>query len=464
LKDLKVSMDNIYLKKHIGASEIFGPLLIVDGVSNVGFGELVQIEQKDMSRLGRVLEVDGERAVCQIFAGTSGIDRSQIRVRFTGHPMKISVSEEMVGRTFNGLGIPIDGGDIIGEEERDINGYPLNPDAREYPRENIITGISAIDGLATLIRGQKLPIFSSSGLPHNEIAAQIVNQSKISEEEDFYIIFVGIGIKADDASFFLEKFEEGGALGRLITFLNLADSPSVERLITPRCALTVAEYLAFDKDKHVLVIMSDLTNYCEALREVSSARGEVPSRKGYPGYLYSDLAAIYERTGRAEGKGGSITQIPILTMPNDDITHPIPDLTGYITEGQIVLSRELHQRGIYPPIDVLSSLSRLMKDGIGEGQTREDHQNLYSQLYASYSRVSRIRSLASIIGEEELSETDRSYLRFGDAFLNEFLGQGKDEIRTIEETLKSGWSVLNRLPETELTRVSKMEIEKYWSK
>ena len=457
-------MDNIYLKKHIGASEIFGPLLVVDGVSNVGFGELVEIEQKDIRRLGRVLEVDGERAVCQIFAGTSGIDRSQIRIRFTGSPMKISVSEEMVGRTFNGLGVPIDGGDIIGEEERDINGYPLNPDAREYPRENIITGISAIDGLATLIRGQKLPIFSGSGLPHNEIAAQIVNQSKISEEEDFYIIFVGIGIKSDDASFFLKKFEEGGALGRLITFLNLADSPSVERLITPRCALTVAEYFAFNKDKHVLVIISDLTNYCEALREVSSARGEVPSRKGYPGYLYSDLASVYERTGRVEGKDGSITQIPILTMPNDDITHPIPDLTGYITEGQIVLSRELHQRGIYPPIDVLSSLSRLMKDGIGEGQTREDHQNLYSQLYASYSRVSRIRSLSSIIGEEELSETDRSYLKFGDAFENEFLSQGKDEIRAIEETLKLGWSVLNRLPESELARVSKKEIEKYWSK
>ncbi len=457
-------MDNIYLKKHIGASEILGPLLVVDGVSNVGFGEMVEIEQKDMRRLGRVLEVDGERAVCQIFAGTSGIDRSQIRIRFTGSPMKISVSEEMVGRTFNGLGVPIDGGDIIGEEERDINGYPLNPDAREYPRDNIITGISAIDGLATLIRGQKLPIFSGSGLPHNEIAAQIVNQSKISEEEDFYIIFVGIGIKADDASFFLKKFEEGGALGRLITFLNLADSPSVERLITPRCALTVAEYLAFDKDKHVLVIISDLINYCEALREVSSARGEVPSRKGYPGYLYSDLASVYERTGRVEGKDGSITQIPILTMPNDDITHPIPDLTGYITEGQIVLSRELHQRGIYPPVDVLSSLSRLMKDGIGEGQTREDHQNLYSQLYASYSRVSRIRSLASIIGEEELSETDRSYLKFGNAFENEFLSQGKNEIRTIEETLKLGWSVLNKLPESELTRVSKKEIEKYWGK
>ncbi|MCK4571947.1 V-type ATP synthase subunit B [candidate division WOR-3 bacterium] len=458
-------MDSIYIKKHIGASEIIGPLLIVDGVMGVGFGELIEIEQKGMKRLGRVLEVEGERAVCQIFAGTSGIDRERVRVRFTGSSMKLSVSEEMVGRTFDGLGIPIDGGgDIVGEEERDINGYPLNPDAREYPRDNILSGISAIDGLATLIRGQKLPIFSGSGLPHNEIAAQIVNQAKISKEEDFYIIFAGLGIKADDASFFLRKFEEGGALGRLITFLNLADSPSVERLITPRCALTVAEYLAFKKNKHVLVVMSDLTNYCEALREVSSARGEVPSRKGYPGYLYSDLSTIYERTGRVEGKKGSITQIPILTMPNDDITHPIPDLTGYITEGQIVLSRELHQKGIYPPIDILSSLSRLMKDGIGEGHTRKDHPNLCSQLYASYSRVARVRSLATIIGEEELSETDRSYIKFGDAFEKEFLNQGKTEIRSIEDTLKLGWKILGNLPESELARVSKEEIEEYWSK
>lgn len=458
-------MDSIYLKKHIGASEIVGPLLIVDGVMGVGFGEMIEIEQKGMKRLGRVLEVEGERAVCQIFAGTSGIDRERVRVRFTGSSMKLPVSEEMVGRTFDGLGIPIDGGgDIVGEEERDINGYPLNPDAREYPRDNILSGISAIDGLATLIRGQKLPIFSGSGLPHNEIAAQIVNQAKISKEEDFYIIFAGLGIKADDASFFLRKFEEGGALGRLITFLNLADSPSVERLIAPRCALTVAEYLAFKKNKHVLVIMSDLTNYCEALREVSSARGEVPSRKGYPGYLYSDLSTIYERAGRVEGKKGSITQIPILTMPNDDITHPIPDLTGYITEGQIVLSRELHQKGIYPPIDILSSLSRLMKDGIGEGHTRKDHPNLCSQLYASYSRVARVRSLATIIGEEELSETDRSYIKFGDAFEKEFLNQGKTEIRSIEDTLKLGWEILGNLPESELARVSKEEIEEYWSK
>lgn len=458
-------MGSIYYRKHIGASEIIGPLLIVEDVQDVGSGELIEIEQKGIKRLGRVLEIAGDRVVCQIFAGTSGIDRERVRVRFTGSSMKISVSEEMVGRAFDGLGNPIDGGgDIIGEEERDVNGYPLNPDAREYPRDNILSGISAIDGLTTLIRGQKLPIFSGAGLPHNEIAAQIVNQSKIAKEEDFYIIFAGLGIKADDASFFLKKFEEGGALGRLITFLNLADSPSVERIITPRCALTVAEYLAFKKGKHVLVIMTDITNYCEALREVSTARGEVPSRKGFPGYLYSDLASLYERTGRVEGKEGSITQIPILTMPNDDITHPIPDLTGYITEGQVVLSRELHQKGIYPPIDVLSSLSRMMKDGIGEGRTRKDHPHLYSQLYASYSRVERIRSLASIIGEEELSETDRSYIKFGDAFEKEFINQGKAEIRSIEETLKLGWEVLGNLPESELIRLSKEEIEEYRSK
>jgi len=458
-------MGSIYQKKHIGALGITGPLLIVEGVEGVGFGELIEIEQKGIKRLGRVLEVTRDRAVCQIFAGTSGIDRERVRIRFTGSPMKLPVSEEMVGRTFDGLGSPIDGGgEIIGEEELDVNGYPLNPEAREYPRDNIITGISAIDGLTTLIRGQKLPIFSCAGLPHNEIAVQIVNQAKIAREENFNIVFAAMGIKADDASFFLRKFEEGGALGHLVTFLNLADSPSVERLITPRCALTVAEYLAFQKGRHVLVIMTDLTNYCEALREVASARGEVPSRKGYPGYLYSDLATLYERTGRVEGKEGTITQIPILTMPNDDITHPIPDLTGYITEGQIVLSRELHQRDIYPPIDILSSLSRLMKDGIGERQTRKDHPHLYSQLYASYSSVMRIRSLASIIGEEELSEIDRNYLKFGIAFEEEFQKQGKTENRSMEETLRLGWQVLSNLPESELTRVSREEIEKYWGK
>jgi V/A-type H+-transporting ATPase subunit B len=455
-------MDKLYEKKHIGASEINGPLLVIEGVEGVGFGEMVEVEQGEIKRVGRVIEVDGNRAVAQIFSGTSGLNREKVRTRFTGSPITIPVSEEMLGRTFDGLGRPLDGGGpVLGEEERDVNGLPINPDVREYPRENILTGISAIDALTTLIRGQKLPIFSGSGLPHNEIAAQLVNQARISTKEEFIIVFAAMGIKADEADFFQNRFEEGGELGRLITFLNFADSPSVERIITPRCALSVAEFLAFEKGKHVLVILSDITNYCEALREVSSVRGEVPSRKGYPGYLYSDLASLYERTGRVKGKKGSITQIPILTMPNDDITHPIPDLTGYITEGQIVLSRDMHQKGIYPPVDPLSSLSRLMKDGIGEGKTRKDHSNIYGQLYSSYSRVQRVRSLASIIGEEELSEVDRSYLNFGDKFEKKFLQQGLDESRSIEETLDLSWEVLKTLPESELTRVTEMEISEF---
>jgi len=455
-------MDKLYEKKHIGASVISGPLIIVEGVEGVGFGEKVEVEQGDIKRVGRVIEVDEDKAVIQVFSGTSGINREKVRTRFVGSPITIPVSEEMLGRVFNGIGRPMDGGgEILGVEEKDVNGFPLNPDAREYPRENIITGISAIDVLATLIRGQKLPIFSGAGLPHNEMAAQIVNQARISTEEEFVIVFAAIGIKADEADFFLKRFEEGGELKRLVTFLNFADSPSVERIITPRCALTVAEFLAFEKDKHVLVILSDLTNYCEALREVSSVRGEVPSRKGYPGYLYSDLASLYERTGRVKGRKGSITQIPILTMPNDDITHPIPDLTGYITEGQIVLSREMHQKGIYPPFDPLSSLSRLMKDGIGEGKTRKDHPNVYGQLYVSYSRVQRIRSLASIIGEEELSEVDRRYINFGDKFEKIFLQQDSREARTIEETLNIGWKLLEILPKSELTRVKESEIDEF---
>jgi V/A-type H+-transporting ATPase subunit B len=455
-------MDKLYEKKHIGANVISGPLLVIEGVKGVGFGEMVEIEQDDIKRVGRVIEVDDDRAVAQIFSGTSGINREKVRIRFVGSPITISVSEEMLGRVFDGLGRPLDGGgEVLGEKERDVNGFPLNPDGREYPRDNIMTGISAIDSLTTLIRGQKLPIFSGSGLPHNEIAAQIVNQARISETEEFVIIFAAMGIKADEADFFLKKFEEGGELRRLVTFLNFADSPSVERLITPRCALSVAEFLAFEKDKHVLVILSDITNYCEALREVSSVRGEVPSRKGYPGYLYSDLASLYERTGRIKGKKGSITQIPILTMPNDDITHPIPDLTGYITEGQIVLSREMHQKGIYPPFDTLSSLSRLMKDGIGEGKTRKDHPDLYGQLYASYSRVQKVRSLASIIGEEELSEIDRSYLNFGEKFEKTFLQQNSRESRTIEETLNMGWELLRVLPRSELARINEEEINEF---
>jgi V/A-type H+-transporting ATPase subunit B len=455
-------MDKLYEKKQIGASVISGPLIVVEGVKGVGFGEMVEIEQGDIKRVGRVIEVDEDKAVAQIFSGTSGINREKVRTRFAGSPITISVSEEMLGRVFDGLGKPLDGGgEVLGEEERDVNGFPLNPDVREYPRDNIITGISAIDGLTTLIRGQKLPIFSGSGLPHNEMAAQIVNQARISTKEEFVIVFAAMGIKAEEADFFQRKFEEGGELGRLITFLNFADSPSVERLITPRCALSVAEFLAFEKGKHVLVILSDITNYCEALREVSSVRGEVPSRKGYPGYLYSDLASLYERTGRVKGKKGSITQIPILTMPNDDITHPIPDFTGYITEGQIVLSREMHQKGIYPPFDTLSSLSRLMKDGIGEGKTRKDHSNLYGQLYSSYSRAQKVRSLASIIGEEELSEIDRGYLDFGEKFEGTFLQQDSKESRTIEETLNMGWKLLHALPKSELTRVTEAEINEF---
>jgi V/A-type H+-transporting ATPase subunit B len=455
-------MDNLYEKKHIGASAISGPLLVVRGVEGAGFGEMVEVEQGDIRRTGRVIEVDEDKAVVQVFSGTSGLSREKVRVRFTGSPITISVSEEMLGRVFDGLGNPIDGGGIIiGVDEKDVNGFPLNPDVREYPRDNIVTGISAIDGLATLIRGQKLPIFSGAGLPHNEMAAQIVNQARISVGEEFVIVFAAMGIKADEADFFLKKFEEEGELKRLVTFLNLADSPSVERIIAPRCALTVAEFLAFEKNKHVLVLLTDLTNYCEALREIASVKGEVPSRKGYPGYLYSDLASLYERTGRIKGKKGSITQIPILTMPNDDITHPIPDLTGYITEGQLVLSREMHQRGIYPPFDPLSSLSRLMKDGIGEGKTRKDHSDLYGQLYSSYSRVQRVRSLASIIGEEELSEVDRRYLDFGERFEKNFLGQDSRETRNVEETLNIGWKLLEILPRSELTRVKESEIDEF---
>jgi len=457
-------MNKVYDKKRIGAHKITGPLLIIENVADVGFDELVQIEQHGIQRVGRILDISEDRAVCQIFEGTSGLDRERVKIKFTGKSMTLPVSDEIVGRTFDGMGRPIDGGgEIIAQEELNINGYPINPDARAYPHDNIITGVSAIDGVATLIRGQKLPIFSGSGLPHNELAAQIVNQARIAKQRDFNIIFAAMGIKADDAEFFQRKFEEGGALGRLVTFLNLADSPSIERLTTPRCALTAAEYPAFTRDRHVLVILTDMTNYCEALREVATARGEVPSRKGFPGYMYSDLASLYERTGRIQDRKGSITQIPILTMPNDDITHPIPDLTGYITEGQIVLSRDMHQKNIYPPIDILTSLSRLMKDGIGAEHTRPDHPNLYSQLYASYSRVQRVRSLAAIIGEDELSETDRSYLEFGDDFEQKFIAQRQDEQRDITTTLDRGWEVLRNLSEAELSRVTQAEIDQYWS-
>ncbi len=452
------------VKEYTGLSKVNGPLVFIEGVKNIGYNEVVEIKYRGETRFGQVVMIDGETAVIQVFQGTEGLNINETRVKFLGKPMEVKLSEDILGRTFNGIGKPIDsGGELIKGEYRDINGFPINPAARMYPRNFIQTGISSIDGLMTIIRGQKLPIFSGNGLPHNRLAVQITKQAKLTGEEgNFAIVFAAMGIKHDSARYIISSFEETGTVDNVVTFLNLADDPPIERIATPRVALTTAEYLAFERDMHVLVIMTDMTNYCEALRELSTARGEVPSRKGYPGYLYSDLASIYERAGMIHGKKGSITQIPILSMPNDDITHPIPDLTGYITEGQIVLNRELHRKGVYPPVGILLSLSRLMKDGIGEEYTREDHPHLYSQLYAAYSRVQEIRALASIIGEEELIEIDKMYLSFGNAFEMEFLLQGEDENRSIEETLNIGWRVLTHLPEEELTRITKEEIEKYY--
>ncbi len=456
-------------KEYIGLSHVSGPIIIVEGVKGVGFDEMVEItDPSGNTRVGRVLEVTEDLAVVQIFGGTRGLSISSTRVRFAGHPLELEVSRDMVGRVFNGLGEPMDGSPKPFSTRRmNINGVPINPTAREYPRDFIQTGVSAIDCLNTLVRGQKLPIFSGSGMSHNLLARQIVRQAKLvgadAEKEEFVIVFAAMGIKHDDAEFFRRGFEETGTLNSVVMFLNLADDPSIERLITPRCALTTAEYLAFYENVHVLVILTDITNYAEALREIASAREEVPSRKGYPGYMYSDLAALYERTGRIRGLKGSVTQIPILSMPNDDINHPIPDLTGYITEGQIVLSRELHGKGIYPPVNVPRSLSRLMKDGIGEGKTRSDHPNLQSQLYAAYANVQAVRSLASVIGEEELSEIDRHYLEFGERFEREFVGQKPDEDRSIEETLDIGWEVVSCLPETELHRVTEEEISEHYA-
>ncbi len=447
--------------------EVKGPLLIVEGVTNVAYDEIVEIElASGEKRRGRVLDVGMGIAVVQVFEGTTGITTTGTKVRFLGKPLEIPVSEDMLGRIFNGLGEPIDGGPpIIAEEERDVNGAPLNPAERAYPEDFIQTGISAIDGMNTLVRGQKLPIFSGSGLPHNVLAAQIARQATVrGEEEEFAVVFAAIGIKYDDFLFFKKFFEETGALNRVAMFVNLADEPAMIRLVTPRAALTLAEYLAFERDMHVLVILTDMTNYAEALREISAAREEVPGRQGYPGYLYSDLASIYERAGRVHGKKGSITQMPILTMPNDDITHPIPDLTGYITEGQIVLSRELYNRGIYPPINVLMSLSRLMKEGIGPGKTREDHAAVSNQLYSAYSRGVELRSLAAVVGEESLSPTDRKYLEFADAFEQRFLKQGERENRSIEQTLDLAWEILAILPEEELTNIKEELIRKYHPK
>jgi V/A-type H+-transporting ATPase subunit B len=422
------------------------------------------VDSQGEVRLGVVLETAEDVVVVQLFTGTSGLTMPGTRIRFLGESHTLPVSERMLGRTFNGLGNPVDGGPpTIGDCNMDVNGYPVNPTAREYPRDFIQTGISAIDGMNTLIRGQKLPIFSSNGLPHSELAAQIARQAKIrGEESRFAVVFAAMGVKHDVAQFFIRSFEESGVLENVALFLSLADDPSIERLITPRTALTLAEHLAYERDMHVLVIMTDMSNYCEALREISTIRGEIPSRKGYPGYLYSDLATLYERSGMLKGSSGSITQVPILTMPNDDISHPIPDLTGYITEGQIVFEREMHTRGIYPPVAGLPSLSRLMKDGIGEGMTREDHVHLASQLFASYSYVKDVRNLASVIGEEELTPLDNQYLEFGEAFEYHFVSQDKNTDRSIEETLDLGWKALRLLPVEELHRLTEDEIEDYY--
>ena len=450
-----------------GCNSVDGPIIVVRRSENIFYGEIAAVRDRfGAKKIGRVIDISEEYAIVQIFGTTTGLDLDETTLEFLETPMELRVGEGLLGRIFNGLGQPIDGyKDIISSKKVNVNGYPINPYARVYPRDFIQTGISSIDGMNTLIRGQKLPIFSGNGLPHNKLAAQIIRQAKIrNSDEQFVMVFAGMGIKYDVARFFVKTFEESGVLSKVVMFQSLADAPSIERIITPRCALTAAEYLAYEKGMHVLVVMTDMTNYCEALREISTTRGEVPGRKGYPGYLYSDLAELYERAGKVKGSNGSITQIPILTMPNDDISHPIPDLTGYITEGQIVLDREMSQKGMYPPVAGLPSLSRLMKDGIGSGMTREDHKDVSSQLFAAYSKVKSVRSLASIIGEEELSQLDKMYLKFGEKLESEFLSQDEFEDRTIEQTLDLGWKVLSLLPKSELYRIKPEYIEKYMPK
>ena len=452
--------------EYLGLSSINGPLIALEGVQDAFYDEIVDfVVNGKEHKMGRIVEVYKDKAIIRVFEGTENMSLNNTHTRLTGHPMEIGLSEEMLGRTFNGIGEPIDDlGPITVEEVRDVNGLPLNPVRREYPRNYIRTGISAIDGLTTLIRGQKLPIFSGNGLPHDQLAAQIVKQASLgdSTNEDFAIVFAAMGVKHDVADFFRRTFEESGVANHVAMFLNLANDPVVERLITPKVALTAAEYLAFEKNMHILVILTDMTSFAEAMREVSSSKGEIPSRKGYPGYLYSELATLYERAGIVEGVNGSVTQLPILTMPNDDITHPIPDLTGYITEGQIVLDRNLHGQAIYPPISVLPSLSRLMKDGIGKGYTREDHQDLANQLFSAYAKVGEARNLASVIGEDELSPIDKKYLEFGKAFEERYIGQGPNENRTIEETLDLGWELLRILPKEELDRVDTKILDVYY--
>ncbi len=451
--------------EYLGLSEVNGPLVVLEGVKNASYEEIVEFTvDGNEKKLGRIVAVYEDKAVIQVFEGTSSMSLTNTHTRLTGHPMEIGLSEEILGRTFDGIGKPIDRmGPIDAEVRRNVNGLPLNPVTCKYPRNYIHTGISAIDGLTTLIRGQKLPIFSGNGLPHDQLAAQIVQQASLGDsDEKFAIVFAAMGVKYDVAEFFRRTFEESGVSDHVVMFLNLANDPVVERLITPKVALTAAEYLAFEKGMHILVILTDITSFCEAMREVSSSRGEIPSRKGYPGYLYSELATLYERAGIVQGVEGSVTQIPILTMPNDDITHPIPDLTGYITEGQIVLDRQLHGQSIYPPISVLPSLSRLMKDGIGEGYTRADHQDVANQLFSCYAKVGDARSLASVIGEDELSPIDKQYLVFGNEFEHEFIGQGMDENRSMEDTLNKAWELLGLLPREELDRVNTKVLDQYY--
>lgn len=448
--------------------KIQGPMVVVSNTENVSYDEMVDVLVEGQERRkGKVVRIDGDTVEIQMFESTLGMSVDNSLVTFTGSPLRINLSREILGREFNGIGEPIDGiGGIYSEKSYNVNGRPMNPVARKYPRNFIETGLSAIDGLATLIRGQKLPIFSGSGLPHNELAAQIIRQAKISDEESgsFAVVFAGMGIKHDDADFFRKSFKEAGVTERVVSFMNLADDPIVERIVTPRCALSAAEYLAFEEGMNILVIMTDMTSYCEALRELASLKEEIPSRKGYPGYLYSELASLFERAGMMEGSSGSITQIPILSMPNDDITHPIPDLTGYITEGQIVLSRILYQRSMYPPINILPSLSRLMKDGIGEEYTRADHAEVANQIFSSYSRVQDIKALAQVIGEDEVSSLDRLYLEFGRKFEEAFLKQSFSERRSMNETLDLAWEMLSLLPENELDRISADTVKSHYAR
>lgn len=455
------------LKEYKTVREVVGPLMLVDGVEGVNYDELVEIEiQTGEIRRGKVLEVNGNKAMVQLFEGSAGINLKETKVRFLGRPLEIGVSEDMLGRVFDGLGRPKDGGpNLIPEKRLDINGTPINPVARDYPSEFIQTGISAIDHLNTLVRGQKLPVFSASGLPHAELAAQIARQAKVlNSDSKFAVVFGAMGVTFEEAQFFIDDFTKTGAIDRAVLFINLANDPAIERIATPRMALTTAEYLAYEKGMHVLVILTDMTNYCEALREVSAARKEVPGRRGYPGYLYTDLSTIYERAGRLKGREGSITQIPILTMPEEDKTHPIPDLTGYITEGQIILSRELYKKGVMPPIDVLPSLSRLKDKGIGKEKTREDHADTMNQMFACYAQGKQAKELAVILGESALSDADKKFAKFAEEFENNYVSQGFNANRSIEDTLALGWKLLSILPKAELKRIRDEYLEKYLPK